>query len=139
MDKIDGLIKNITSKKITGSVDEIYNTITTYYKTYNSAEKIKNYTYKITTKKPISIVILRDLLLKILRQKSNIKIKENISDTESIFYVKKVNDTDSIKILISYCILYLIDSDQSLIKNCIGIDFEFNQQKISLCQLGFFP
>jgi len=55
----------------------------------------------------------------------------------SIYIISKVDDDMHLKLLILYSIFYYLDSLRN-VKYYIGIDFEFNQHKIALCQLCFF-
>lgn len=63
-----------------------------------------------------------------------IKISDN--NTKESYYIIKADDQNKIRLFVSYSILYHYVSTEK--KHYVGIDFEFNEHKIALCQVAFF-
>lgn len=48
------------------------------------------------------------------------------------------NNEKTIDVFINNCILYYLDHKYNLLSSFIGLDFEFNNGKIALCQIGLY-
>lgn len=77
-------------------------------------------------------------LLQLMKQESNLKIIEYIKDKKNVYYTIKVT-FEKIQIFLAYCIYYLIRSRTKQKTQYIGLDFEYNNNNIKLCQYSFFP
>lgn len=62
-----------------------------------------------------------------------------IKQIEGHFFVLKVNNNINLTLFTIYTIYYFLDSDRAKTLTKIGMDFEFNNNKIGLWQLAFFP
>lgn len=62
-----------------------------------------------------------------------------ITEYSSRFHVMQVNDEYKIKLMLLYFIFFHYEAKHSEKNLYAGIDFEFNQRKIALCQIGVFP
>ena len=87
------------------------------------------------------VIDIKETFLKILRKNSDLKIPNK---KKQKYYIKKVTDNITLKLLLTYAMFYYFDNIQKLksgpYKNLmIGLDFEFSENKIALCQIGFFP
>jgi len=119
----------------------IFDVLNNFYKEYNQANKIKNYTKKYIkiTKSLTKILVIREHLFLIINKYIDIIVDENINGLKKTFLTMKVIDDFTLNLFLSYCIFYVINNAHSKKKNYIGLDFEFSEGKIALCQIGFFP
>jgi hypothetical protein len=77
---------------------------------------------------------IRELIIYMTKKVKKLNI---IEDTK--YYVIQVNDETKIKLLVLYLIFFHYDARSYKTKKLYtGIDFEFNQSKIALCQIAFF-
>jgi len=80
---------------------------------------------------------LRELIFYLTKKNKQIIIEE-----KSKYYVVQVNDIYKIKIMMLFILFYNYDSKSLRVKaqkkSYAGLDFEFNQRKIALCQLCCF-
>lgn len=138
------IAKNILNNENNENIlHSIYENIFEYITTYNHLNKIDNYESKKIdiNKSPADILILREKVYELTQQLAHLHLdsKDEFKDEyQDKFCIIKVNTTEFIELFIAYaCFFYLdsIHSDKSLY---IGFDFEFNQRKIALCQIGFF-
>lgn len=141
---MDILAEKIIDKKYQNNdlTVQIFDSIVKFYKNYNHNIKIDNYTTKILKTNLIpSILIIKKKLLSLLKKYRHkyTKIHNTILNKKEIFYVMNVDNDIKTHIFLTYCIFYHIDCIHSKFKNLIGLDFEFNSRKISLCQVGFYP
>ena len=140
---MDELLYMISNKKY--SLNNIVDKSFILLQNLNSI--IPNYTTKITknTENILDILILREHIFKLIRNNSNINIKiyNSFRKKHEVYCVVKVNNQILKKLFLCYLFLYNLDCMHHYHnfkrKNMIGIDFEFNFQKIGLCQLGFYP
>lgn len=104
---------------------------------YNTLKQLDYYTSKIVKIKSgtPNILIIRETLYSLLIKHSNLTVKKK----NNTYYIKKVDDDVSLNLLLAYSIFFFLDNIHSLKKLSIGFDFEFNENKIALCQVGFFP
>lgn len=135
---ISNFIINNKYNNIEHEINDIYNTITNFFKSYTDKTKIDSY---FTTIVPISdtspvILVIRERLLRIIKSYSSVIINQSIKD---IYYTIKIDNKIKLKLLLCYSIFYYIDNNYFTNKLIIGLDFEFNQNKIALMQIGFFP
>ncbi len=101
---------------------------------YNSLSDIDFVNYKYNINDKTNIIELLKTNSSLALQTSN---EFNNASGKSVFYVIKVNTDFLIKLFILYSIFYSVDALNSHL--FIGIDFEFNQHNIALCQMAFFP
>ena len=109
------------------NINEISQYIQNFFDTYNHPTNISH------------ILILKEQLIKIIRKNKTFKISNKINNINETFYIIKVVDDITTSMFISYSIFYFLDNLHSKKKLTIGLDFEFNKNKIALCQIGFFP
>jgi hypothetical protein len=86
------------------------------------------------------IAKLKEEFIYILKKNADLKIRHK----HQKFYAVKVDSDISLLLLLTYSIFYFIDNIYLLSKKpnsklMIGLDFEFNANKIALCQISFFP
>lgn len=72
---------------------------------------------------------------KILIKNKSLIVKNKLGK----FYVFTIKTELDLMLLLLYSMFYYILSKLSEEKMIIGLDFEFTEQKIALCQIGFFP
>ena len=120
-------------------INEITLTMTNFFDKYNPDKLIEAYISDIV---PIDfgmpdILVIREKLLLLLKDYSDLMIKMK----KNKFYVKKVSDNLSLNLFLAYSIFFYLDSvrNKKEKKIYIGLDFEFTENKIALCQVSFFP
>ena len=134
---------NIFSDSQERELHEIYKYVTNFINDYNSI-KIDGYVSKKSDAS--KLLLFREKIYKLCKIASSVsmisidefdKIKCVPSNEE--FFITKVNTDLIIKLFILYSVFYYLDSIHSPNKLFIGLDFEFNQRKIALCQISFYP
>jgi len=118
-------------------IKEITFNMSNFIDAYNPHKLIDAYTSSVVNIEEgmPDILILREKLFILLRHYSDLVI----SFKEKKFFVKKVTDELSLNLLLSYSMFYYLDAIHSKSKSYIGLDFEFTENKIALCQISFFP
>jgi len=104
---------------------------------HDETDKIKDYNLKISNK-----MSEREHVYSQIRHMYDIRYKaqdEFIKSKNNTYYVIKCDSDDKIDMMIKYMSFYYLDNIHSPKKLCIGIDLEFNQRQIALCQLSFYP
>lgn len=86
-----------------------------------------NINYNIISKK---IIKLRHNFVKTKYYKFH---DDNLIKIKAFFNIIKTDNNDRIKLFLEYCKIY------NNIGDIIGFDFEFNNRKIALCQISFYP
>lgn len=142
------IFNNLITEDYNNIIDNIYNdidNITSYI------EKDFYYNHKIIKGTMDSLVsflrsttpydarwleITRELIIFISKKFTKIQVQIN----KDLFHIIQVNDDYKIKLLILYIIFYHYDARSARTnKTYTGIDFEFNERRIALCQISFFP
>jgi hypothetical protein len=140
---MESVVKNISEGNINDKelMQDIFNLMYDFFKKYSVHIKIKKYTRKFVeiTKSTDHLLIIREYIYSLIHKYTDLKIKEFINNTEKLFLTMKVVDTFTLNLFLSYCIFYFINNTHSKKKYYVGLDFEFSEGKIALCQLGFFP
>jgi len=126
---------------IDNEITKIYDEIIKFFYNYNFHNKIDLYTTSLIFDGESSdMLIMREQVLQLIRDNSHLQIKEiDHNKKPEKFYAIKVNNDATLKLFLIYCIFYYLDNRHSYKKLYVGLDFEFNQNKIALCQFGFFP
>ena len=138
------ILDNIISNNYENLVDHIYDNINDIM---TFTEQTAAYNYKTMTGTISEIggflsseamysknwlMTLRELIL-LLSRKDSLKL-------ENYFNTVRVNNKYKLKLLMLYILFYHYDARSTeKQKLYVGIDFEFNQRKIALCQIAFFP
>jgi hypothetical protein len=137
---MDKIIENVLNSSLqnTNLINEIYLIMCMFFESYIPNTKINSYIIGKVSKTQNSphILVLREITFGLVRQFASYKTKIHNNGT---FYMVKITDSITTKLMICFSIFYYLDCVHSKIKNMIGIDFEFNSQKIALCQVGFYP
>lgn len=126
----------------TSLIASIFATVVKYIDSYNGISKIDLYDshrVKHGATKVNNLVVLREKTNEILRKHKSTVIHEKMDKKQNIFYVYKVDSIAMTQMFILYCIFYYLDNIHSSKRLMIGMDYEFNKNKIALCQLAFFP
>jgi hypothetical protein len=104
-----------------------------YSQKYSSLDKLFN-NYKNNPSNKTYVLIIKELVLFLLRRFSHKTIKEN---HKNIFFIIKINNNLTYQLFILYSLIYHSDSNNN--KLFIGIDYEFNNKEVALCQMSFYP
>jgi hypothetical protein len=137
---MESIIKNILNAKKNMSKTKLINKIYTFMK-QNYKSNFTNYSQKITKQKDNDgISALKECVLKLIRKySSNIENINNINkNIEEKYCIIKVNTHETKILFLCYTMFYYLDCKYSKNKNMIGIDFEFNNKKIALCQIYLY-
>lgn len=90
-----------------------------------------------------TILVAREYIMRICRNKNIAKYVAKVYNTntakDEFHTMISINTSTLKKLFLCFSMLYNLDCAHSKSKNMIGIDFEFNAQKIALCQIGFYP
>lgn len=130
-------------------VVNIYSSVSEFFKSYNKLSLITGYTPKIVKicADNIALINIREYIYKIVRINKSIKTygsTEFATKSNDIYNIIKVETDEKIKLFILCVIFYTIDSihiknDSTSTKSVVGLDFEFNERKIALCQISIYP
>jgi hypothetical protein len=120
-------------------IDTIYSSIHKIYSFYD----ISTYSHKVKKIDKLNISILINNIddpnwLYSVRESIIFILKKYKSLYENKFYIIKLDTPVKIKLFILYAIFFMFDSEKLSKKLYVGIDFEFNERKIALCQMAFF-
>lgn len=63
----------------------------------------------------------------------------NNSQNNNNYYIIKVHNSKQIELFLLYASFYYLDSIKNNNSLIVGIDFEFNNKKIALCQISYYP
>jgi len=113
-----------------------------FYNNYDKVSKIDNYTIKYSKNNSLFLNIEKEKVYKLARSIANIKTyaKDEFNNYDnSVFNIIKIEKKEKIKIFLLHMLFYSIDAVHTKIKPVIGLDFEFDQRKISLCQISLYP
>jgi hypothetical protein len=139
---MDELVSNIlNSSNDDLIISQMVHIIGDFFDTYNPLKKIDSYIAGIIKINPTTPDLLntREKLIQLLKKKADLILKEKVNSRINTFCIKKVGDVESLNLLLVYSIFYFLDNIHSDRKLTIGLDFEFNNNKIALCQVSFFP
>lgn len=142
------IFDNLISKNYDNIIDIVYNDISNIT---DNLEKRFDYSHKIMKDEISALVSFLGSLtpydatwLQIIREviiflsKKNSKIIVHVKN--SVYNIIQVDNDHKIKLLILYILFYYYDARSMQEKKIYGgIDFEFNERKIALCQIAFFP
>uniref|UniRef100_A0A6C0EDR8 3'-5' exonuclease domain-containing protein n=1 Tax=viral metagenome TaxID=1070528 RepID=A0A6C0EDR8_9ZZZZ len=115
------------------NMNDLYEALCDFINDYNG-NLIEGYDIKKNKNSKLSLMIIREHVYHMVRSIRTIKLTENNVN----YYVLKTDSPDKIKLFICYIIFYFVDAIH-LNNYYVGVDFEFNQRKIALCQLSFYP
>ena len=134
----------ITDKDYDSLINHIYDDLN---KLTNNLEQRHDYSHRVkrgniyelgkfletvTIHDPLWYEILREIVIYLARIYAKLRIDN--------FNVIQVDNDQKIKLMILYILFYHYDARSISTKKLFtGTDFEFNERKISLCQIGFYP
>jgi hypothetical protein len=129
--------------------DNIYKSVSEYFKSYNKLSLIPGYTPKVVkiSDKNVNLINIREYIYKVIRVQKSIKTygsKEFATKSNDVYNIIKVETDEKIKLFLLCAIFYVLDSihiknDFTSTKSVVGLDFEFNERKIALCQISIYP
>ena len=142
------IFNNLISKDYNNIIDNIYDDVDNIIQ---SLEKKYDYSYKIVKGTISSLVsflrsttqydtqwlhITRELIIFLCKKNTDIPTKLEDGNTYNII---RVDSEHKIKLLTLYMIFFHYDARSARTRRTYtGVDFEFNQRKIALCQICFF-
>jgi hypothetical protein len=139
----------LANKLLNGPINDdvihmTYQQMTKFINSYNSHIKIDHYTSKKVNVKSTknNLLTIREVIYKIVRKASDLITDAQSEFTKPItskFCIMKVISPKHIELMLLYSIFYYLDATHAKATHVVGLDFEFNQRKIALCQVGFFP
>lgn len=140
------MAKNNEMLSIPG-IDQILDKVNNILKDYHFDSKIENYFVSKVVgsnhKKVNRLNNIRDSVYKSSKDCSTILFdgkKEFFDKIDDKFYVVKCNSNDKINLFLLFSLFYLLDNFHDEDNHYyIGLDFEFNEKSIALCQISFFP
>lgn len=142
------IFDNLISKDYDDIINNVYNDISNII---GNLEKRFDYSHKIIKGSITSLIsflrsstlydtvwlqITRELIIFLSREysKFTVTIDDNINN------IIQVDNDHKIKLMLLYMIFYHYDARSMKQKKLYtGVDFEFNERRIALCQVGFFP
>jgi hypothetical protein len=80
----------------------------------------------------------RNLFYEKLFENIDIKILKSSTNKNLLFKIIVCNNTNLVDVFINNCILFYLDNIHDVFKSFIGLDFEFNNGKIALNQIGLY-
>lgn len=144
----DYIVKN-NGKLDEDIISKIFDVISNFFITHNKLDRINGYTsnFKKIDSSNNPLINIREAIYKYIRKIKNIKTYAkddiNINDgginVNDVYHIVKIENNEKIKLFITTCIFYFFDSLHCDKKYSVGFDFEFNQRKIALCQIGLYP
>ena len=140
------IFDNLISKNYDNIIDNIYNDVSNI--THNLDQRF-DYSHKLIKGSITSLITFLQsstpydtLWLQITREViiylSRIYSKLTVDDDNNLYNIIQVDSDHKIRLMILYMIFYNYDA-RSAKKLYAGVDFEFNQRRIALCQVGYFP
>jgi len=142
------IFNNLISKNYDGIIDNVYNDILNIT---DNLEKRYDYSYKIVKDSIFTLIsylkssplydatwlqITRELIIFLSRKYSKLVVPVN----DDIYNIIQVDNDKKIQLMLLYMIFYHYDARSTKKKKLYaGVDFEFNEGRIALCQVAFFP
>lgn len=104
-----------------------------YSQKYQSINKLFE-SYKSKPSNKTFVLLIKELIFETIRKTSHKTIKLN---HKNVFYITKINNTLTYELFILFTLIYHSDSNNN--KLFVGIDYEFNNKEVALCQMSFYP
>lgn len=131
-------------------IHAISHKISDFFDTYKASKKIDGYTTEKVDidEKYADILVMREQIYLLVRKKADLLLKAedefnpeilNDQNRNDIFSVTKVSDDESLELFLAYSIFFYLDNIHFYKRLSIGLDFEFTERKIALCQVAFYP
>lgn len=129
-----------------GKVSKLVDEVNKLLNDYNFDRDLDNYILKstfISKSKVNKLCQYRDTVYKTSIDKATMVFKseeEFVENPNEKFHVVKCDNNEKIELFLLYSLFYLLDNIHDKQHTYyIGLDFEFNEKRIALCQMSFYP